>query len=103
MKATFIVALVLVSFGASACAPKVEKAIEEAAPPALTESCVADRVQYAIGQTLTSDLQAKLKSQAGAEIVRVADQNGAITMDYSPFRLNIFTDAAKKIVRIDCG
>ncbi|WP_422267038.1 I78 family peptidase inhibitor, partial [Sphingorhabdus sp.] len=38
-----------------------------------------------------------------ADTVRVAPQNGMITMDFSPLRLNIFHDDKKVIVQINCG
>lgn len=93
----------------TACAPTAEKsespstAETPAGQPELADACDASKLDHAVGQMLTSDLQKKLQGEAKAEIVRVALHDGAITMDYSPSRLNIFVDDAKNIIRINCG
>lgn len=87
----------------SGCIPAAENADAGQNPPELSGSCNANGLAYAVGKTLNRELEAKLKSDAKASVVRVAPHDGVITMDYSPARLNIFTDEASKIIRINCG
>jgi Peptidase inhibitor I78 family len=98
---------VLVALGA--CAPAADKsestpaAETPAGQPELANACDASKLDDAVGQMLTVELQKKLQGEAKAEIVRVAPHDGAITMDYNHSRLNIFVDDAKNIIRINCG
>lgn len=101
MKLALMLPLSLVAL--SGCIPAVENAEAGQNPPELSGSCDASGLAYAVGKTLTQELEAKLKSEAKASVVRVAPHDGVITMDYSPARLNIFTDEASKIIRINCG
>ena len=100
-------ATVLVALGA--CVPAADKSESSAATEAtagqleLANACDASKLDHAVGQMLTADLQKKLQAEAKAEVVRVAPHNGAITMDYNASRLNIFVDDAKNIIRINCG
>ena len=65
--------------------------------------CNSTKLDHHIGETLTADLGEHLKKESGASILRVAPNDGVITMDYSPSRLNIFIDKAQIIIRINCG
>lgn len=65
--------------------------------------CSTKGIDNAIGKKLTPELIASLKEQAKADSVRVAPQDGMITMDFSPGRLNIFHDKQDIIVQINCG
>lgn len=100
-------AAALVALGA--CVPAADKsessptAETPAGQPERVNACDASKLDHAVGQMLTADLQKKLQAEAKAEVVRVAPHNGAITMDYNASRLNIFVDDAKNIIRINCG
>lgn len=65
--------------------------------------CNADSVQYAIGQKTSVALAQELMSKAGASVLRWIPPHSAVTMDYSPVRLNISYDDAMVIDRITCG
>jgi hypothetical protein len=52
---------------------------------------------------LTPELEQQMQKEAGAAMVRAAPQDGVITMDYNPGRLNIFHDDKNIIVRVNCG
>lgn len=93
----------LLMLALTGCIPSAENADANQTTPEPTGSCDASKLDYAVGKTLTAEFEAKLKSEAKASVVRVAPHDGMITMDYSPARLNIFVDDAKKIIRIDCG
>ena len=87
----------------SACIPAADNSKTVRNPPEPAGSCDASGLGYAIGKTLTKELEVKLKSDAKASVVRVAPHNGVVTMDFSPARLNMFIDDARKIIRINCG
>ncbi|HMS19595.1 I78 family peptidase inhibitor [uncultured Sphingorhabdus sp.] len=101
MKLALFLPIALASL--SGCIPAAENAEAGQNPPELAGSCDASGLAYAVGKTLTQELETKLKKEAKASMVRVAPHDGVITMDYSPARLNIFTDEASKIIRINCG
>ena len=103
MKRQLAAALPFALAALSGCIPSAENTEAGPNPPELTGSCDASGLAYAVGQTLTTEIEAKLKIEAKASVVRVAPHDGVITMDYSPARLNIFTDEASKIIRINCG
>ncbi len=65
--------------------------------------CDASAVQYAIGQKTSVLLAQELMAKAGASILRWIPPRSAVTMDYSPVRLNISYDDAMVINRITCG
>ncbi len=110
MKLCGLVPSLLLAIGSAGCVPKPEDALagssgpSEEAPPAKAEGpCDAQRVTSFQGRKLTAEVADSMRQQAGAEVVRTAHKNGAITMDYNANRLNIFYDDEKVIVRVDCG
>jgi hypothetical protein len=60
--------------------------------------CGADALQGLVGQPATV-----LDSMKFAAPIRILRPGMAVTMDYSPDRLNIEIDAAEQIVRVQCG
>lgn len=76
-----------------------------AAPPApgLDGRCDAGELARFVGQAATADLAAEAQRVSGARSVRWKAPGMAITMDYSPSRLNIAIDAARKVTGFDCG
>lgn len=85
------------------CIPSAENAETGPTAPEPTGSCDSSKLDYAAGTKLTPELEARLKSEAKAALVRVAPHDGMITMDYSAARLNIFIDETRTIIRINCG
>lgn len=65
-------------------------------PPA--GSCGADALQGLVGQPA-----GVLETMRFGQVVRVIHPGMAVTMDYSPDRLNIEVDADKIISRVSCG
>jgi Peptidase inhibitor I78 family len=65
--------------------------------------CDAASVQYALGQKTSVALAQKLLKEAGATILRWIPPRSAVTMDYSPVRLNIGYNDDMVIDRITCG
>lgn len=76
---------------------------EEAPTLDIAGGCKADLVQRHVGKPLTDALAAQMKKEAGAQMLRVAHENGMITMDYNSGRLNIFHNDARTIVKVNCG
>lgn len=62
------------------------------------ESCGADALQGLVGQS--AEVLATMKF---ANPTRILRPGMAVTMDYSPTRLNIEVDTAERIVRVQCG
>lgn len=65
--------------------------------------CDATAAQYALGQKTSVALAQELMAKAGASVLRWIPPRSAVTMDYSPVRLNISYDDAMVIDRITCG
>lgn len=65
--------------------------------------CDATTAQYALGQKTSVTLAQELLAKAGASVLRWIPPRSAVTMDYSPVRLNISYDDAMVIDRITCG
>jgi hypothetical protein len=61
-------------------------------------SCGADALQALVGQPA-----AVLETMRFGQVVRVIHPGMAVTMDYSPDRLNVEVDADKVIRRVSCG
>lgn len=62
------------------------------------ESCGAEGLQQLLGQP-----EAVLATLRFSTVLRVIRPGMAVTMDYSPSRLNIEIDATGRISRISCG
>lgn len=73
---------------------------QEPAPPATlpAESCGAGDLQHLVGQP-----EAAAAGVSAPAAVRVIRPGMAVTMDYSPSRLNIEIGADGRIVRVTCG
>jgi len=66
-------------------------------------SCNAARAQSLLGRTATTELGGEALRLTGASGLRWIPPNSAVTMDYSPGRLNIELDAQNRVTRIRCG
>lgn len=65
-------------------------------PPA--NACGADDLQGLVGKSARV-----LETMRFGQPVRIIRPGMAVTMDYSPARLNIEIDAAERIIRVSCG
>jgi len=66
-------------------------------------SCNADPVQELIGQRADHDVVTQALKDSGAKVSRVLGPADAATLDLSPSRLNIITDANGIIQTLHCG
>jgi Peptidase inhibitor I78 family len=96
--------LSLLVTGCTATGMETPKTITNAVlVPFEEKACDAALVQYAIGRKTSSALAQELMAKAGASILRWIPPRTAVTMDYSPVRLNISYDDEMVIDRINCG
>lgn len=73
---------------------------DDAAPAG---ACRTEGLQSLIGQEATSELGAQAMRISGARALRWIRPGDAVTMDYSPTRLNVNLDAAGRVERFACG
>ncbi len=67
-------------------------------PPDPLASCGADQLQYLVGRP-----GVVLDGMRFSQDVRVIQYGTAVTMDYSPTRLNFWLDRRDVIERVTCG
>ena len=67
-------------------------------PPDNLASCGADDLQYLVGRP-----GVVLDGMRFRQDVRVIQHGMAVTMDYSPYRLNFWLDRRDVIERVTCG
>jgi len=65
--------------------------------------CDSKAVRHLVGQIATPELLDQAKDQAGARTARILRPDDIVTLEYNSQRLNINTDSAMKIERINCG
>ncbi|WP_054008088.1 I78 family peptidase inhibitor [Cypionkella psychrotolerans] len=78
------------------CLPEPEPPASEPSP--IEDACEASGLQDLVGQSAK-----KLEVMRFAHTVRIIRPGMAVTMDYSPERLNIEVNAAEIITRVSCG
>ena len=86
-------------------AKPVESASATASNPETIEvsSCATEKVARFIGATATPAVRKAVESVAGRAPVRWIAPGQAITLDFSPARLNIMIDEQGKIATMRCG
>jgi len=72
-------------------------------PGELTGSCRTEGLESFVGQPGTQEIGAEIFRKSGAKKLRWIPHGAAVTMDYSPDRLNIKLDPQNKIEAITCG
>ena len=89
----------LVAAVLAACAPPPPPAAGPSGPSQEATPCRAERYQTYVGRN-----RSELPPKPVNETWRVACTTCAVTMDYSPTRLNIFYDERTGIIReVKCG
>ncbi|MBG6880338.1 hypothetical protein I5I98_20895 [Pseudomonas aeruginosa] len=74
-----------------------------AATPAADGRCDANAVQAYVGKQASAAIVEEARRAAGAEVARALRPHDAVTMDYTPRRLNIDVDDTLVIKRLSCG
>jgi len=72
-------------------------------PLSVTGTCNAQAVQHFLGKTATPALLDQARNQSGAQTARVLQPEDVVTLEYNALRLNLTTDDALVIQRINCG
>jgi hypothetical protein len=72
-------------------------------PPPSTGTCVAEKSQWAIGQRASAALLERARIDATASVARFIRPNEAVTMEFSPARLNLHLDAHDIVHGVICG
>ena len=75
----------------------------EASNPPPEDSCGAIGLADLQGQVRSDSLVAEVGRRTAGRRVRWIRPGDAVTMDYSPERLNIHLDARDRIERLSCG
>jgi len=89
-------ALLLAVLLTAACTPDMQPS--PVPPTEQAGQCGAPRLQRLVGQPATVLETMRFGSQ-----VRIIRPGMAVTMDYSPDRLNIEIDGAQRIISVACG
>ncbi|MFW9080109.1 I78 family peptidase inhibitor [Pseudomonas sp. P2757] len=80
---------------------------ESATDPVATESghsrCEAQSAQFAIGKKASPELLEQARTKAGAQNARFLKPDDMVTLEYRSDRLNLNTDNALVVTRINCG
>ena len=72
-------------------------------PPPAAGTCVADQAQWAIGRAASATLLERARVDATASIARFIRPNEAVTMEFSPARLNLYLDEHEAVRGVVCG
>jgi hypothetical protein len=73
------------------------------APDEPSGTCDADRLGDLVGREATAELGAEAMRRSGARTLRWIRPGDAVTMDFSPNRLNLNLDAQGRLERATCG
>ena len=88
---------------APAPATPPQAAAPAAPPPPPPPACDAAGAQFAVGQPMTSPLEAAVRARANAASVRVLKPGQPATMEFNPARVNIELDARNRVKTVRCG
>ena len=81
------------------CVAEPERQVGPVIDPLATENaCGADDLQGLVGQKASV-----LATMRFSQVVRVIKPGMAVTMDFSPARLNVEVDEVEVITRVSCG
>jgi len=78
-------------------------AAEEPSPGEITGSCRAEGLESFVGQPATPENGSAILLKSGAKKLRWIPHGAAVTMDYSPDRVNVKLDSQNKIEGVTCG
>lgn len=65
--------------------------------------CDASAAQFTVGKPSSPALREQAKVKAGAQTARALGPNDMVTLEYRSDRLNLNTDQAGIVTRVNCG
>lgn len=95
----FATAALVMAASLPACAPMPPV---EPSPP-YTGQCDAELARWAIGQAATSDVVERIRIDTRSQVARVIRPGQAVTMDFSPARVNVHVNERNAITGVTCG
>jgi Peptidase inhibitor I78 family len=107
----FILTIVFIAALTSACGNRGTAATSPPTAPSdsigsgqpASGTCNAAKAQWAIGQRASSDLLERARNAAEAKVARFLRPNEAITLEFSPVRLNLGLDQKNVVTSVTCG
>lgn len=81
----------------------VPAAVKPAPAPAPQPECSAAGARFAVGQTLSPQLEVAARTRANAAVSRVLKPGQAVTMEFNAARLNLEVDARGRVTAVRCG
>ena len=95
--------ILLATLSLAGCKTHWDNVREEVAHTRDDAPCDATDLQGMIGQRVDATMGERLRKGSGAETLRWAPPNSAMTMDFRPDRLTVSYDEQMAITRISCG
>jgi hypothetical protein len=92
-------AIALVVLALAGCSPPRPEPV----PPPPSGPCRVEGLAGLVGHPATSELGREAQRTSGAARLRWIRPGDAVTMDFSPTRLNIHLDARNEVERFACG
>ena len=107
----FSIAALAIGFLTACAAPAPAPASVVEAPvvarpapvPAPQPECSAAGARFAVGQTLSPQLEAAARTRANATVSRVLRPGQAVTLEFNAARLNLEVDARSRVTSVRCG
>lgn len=96
-----LVLAIAASLSLGACA--TQPPLHTAPYPTDGAQCDAERARWAIGREATEQVVEEVRAATQSRAVRVIHPGQAVTMDYSPVRVNIHVNERNAITSITCG
>lgn len=84
-------------------AAEAATATTAASSPVGDGRCDASGAQSAVGKQATLELLNQVRTQSGAMDARILSPNDMVTLEYRSERVNVNTDTAGKVIRVNCG
>ena len=91
----------LLSAGCVGVGASVGHQIQE--PAVAAQACKAGPVQFALGETLSSELKDAVLTRSGATRVRVLRAEDVVTLEFDGGRLNLHVDKDDMVTDARCG
>ncbi|MEQ7920305.1 I78 family peptidase inhibitor [Xanthomonas sp. WHRI 1810A] len=96
-------AVVMVSGCSSPSASSGDTGQQATTSEGIPSRCDATAAQFAMGKMASPALLEQARTKAGAQTARTLGPNDMVTLEYRSERLNLNTDQAGNVTRVNCG